>query len=100
VPQSFVINQFSVSKRVPPLKLSEALPKRTRSSRSGRDLADRIYQYQPEAFSYSRQPIYDGYPSVELRGKGGAVVWSYVAKPGKFQWNDVPQDLTRCCTSA
>ena len=70
-------------KKSPPLKLSEALP-RTRSSRNGRDLADRIYQYQPETFSYSRQPIYDGYLSVELRGKGGAVLWSYVAKPGKF----------------
>jgi hypothetical protein len=34
-----------------------------------------------------------GYLSVELRGKGGAVLWSYVAKPGKFQWNDVPQNL-------
>jgi hypothetical protein len=42
---------------------------------------------------YSRQPVYDGYLSVELHGKSGTVLWSYLAKPGKFQWNDVPQDL-------
>jgi hypothetical protein len=47
----------------------------------------------PKASSYSRQPVYDGYLSVELHGKGGTVLWSYFAKPGKFQWNDVPQDL-------
>jgi len=47
----------------------------------------------PKPSPYSRQPIYDGYLSVELHGKGGAVLWSFVAKPSKFQWNDVPQDL-------
>ena len=47
----------------------------------------------PKPSSYSRQPVYDGYLSVELHGKGGAVLWSCVAKPSKFQWNDVPQDL-------
>jgi hypothetical protein len=47
----------------------------------------------PKPSSYSRQPVYDGYLSVELHGKGGAVLWSYVARPSKFQWNDVPQDL-------
>jgi hypothetical protein len=47
----------------------------------------------PKPSSYSRQPIYDGYLSVELHGKSGTVLWSYLAKPGKFQWNDVPQDL-------
>ena len=47
----------------------------------------------PKPSPYGRHPVYDGYLSVELHGKGGAVLWSCVAKPGKFQWNDVPQDL-------
>ena len=47
----------------------------------------------PKPSSYGRQPVYDGYLSVELHGKAGAVLWSYAAKPGKFQWNGVPQDL-------
>jgi hypothetical protein len=47
----------------------------------------------PRPSAYSRQPVYDGYLSVELHGKDGSVLWSYLAKPGKFQWNDVPQDL-------
>jgi hypothetical protein len=40
----------------------------------------------PKPSPYSRQPVYDGYLSVELHGKSGTVLWSYFAKPGKFQW--------------
>ena len=47
----------------------------------------------PKPSSYSRQPVYDGYLSVELHGKGGAILWSCHVTPSKFQWNDVPQDL-------
>jgi hypothetical protein len=47
----------------------------------------------PKPSLNNRQPIYDGYLSVELHGRGGAVLWSYLAKPGKFRWNGVPQDL-------
>jgi hypothetical protein len=47
----------------------------------------------PKPSPYSRQPVYDGYLSVELHGKAGTLLWSYIARPGKFQWNDVPQDL-------
>ncbi len=47
----------------------------------------------PKPSLNNRQPIYDGYLSVELHGRDGAVLWSYLAKPGKFLWNGVPQDL-------
>jgi hypothetical protein len=47
----------------------------------------------PKPSPYSRQPVYDGYLSVELHGKGGAILWSCHVTPSKFQWNDVPQDL-------
>lgn len=47
----------------------------------------------PKPSLNNRQPIYDDYLSVELHGRGGTVLWSYLAKPGKFVWNGVPQDL-------
>ena len=47
----------------------------------------------PKPSPYNRQPVYDGYLSVELRGKDGATLWSAVIKPGVFQWNGVTQDL-------
>jgi hypothetical protein len=47
----------------------------------------------PKPSPYNRQPVYDGYLSVELRGKDNAVLWSAVIKPGGFRWNGVPQDL-------
>jgi hypothetical protein len=47
----------------------------------------------PKSSPYNRQPIYDGYLSVELQGKDNAALLSYRVTPVKFQWNDVPQDL-------
>jgi hypothetical protein len=47
----------------------------------------------PKPSPYDRQPVYDGYLSVELKGNDNKTLWSYVATPGKLQWNDVPQDL-------
>lgn len=47
----------------------------------------------PKPSPYNRQPVYDGYLSLELRGKDGATLWSALIKPGGFSWNGVPQDL-------
>lgn len=47
----------------------------------------------PKPSTYNRQPVYDGYLSVELPGKDNAALWSAVIKPGGFPWNGVPEDL-------
>jgi hypothetical protein len=47
----------------------------------------------PKPSPYNRQPVYDGYLTVELRGKDSAILWSDHVTPGKFQWDDIPQDL-------
>jgi hypothetical protein len=47
----------------------------------------------PKPSPYGRQAVYNGYLSVELRGKNNATLWSYFVTPGKFQWNSVTQDL-------
>jgi hypothetical protein len=47
----------------------------------------------PKPSPYNRQPVYDGYLSVELRGKDSVILWSNHVTPSKFQWNNVPQDL-------
>jgi hypothetical protein len=52
----------------------------------------------PKPSPYGRQPVYDGYLSVELRGKDNAALWSYRATPGKFLWNGVDQDLVNRLT--
>jgi len=52
----------------------------------------------PKPSPYNPQPIYDGYLSVELRGKDNAALWSYCVTPGKFQWNGVTQDLVNLLT--
>jgi hypothetical protein len=81
------------------LKKSPAIEVVGSSSEADAILTERARLGRPDISIPARSlPIVDspyttGYLSVELRGKGGAVLWSYVAKPGKFQWNDVPQDL-------
>ncbi len=42
---------------------------------------------------YNRQTVYDGYLSLELRSRDSAILWCYLAKTGKWRWNDVAQDL-------
>src|ERR1700730_9550605 len=39
-------------------------------------------------------PVYDGFLSVELRGKNDEVLWSYLATP-RFQSSHVEQDLAK-----
>ena len=40
------------------------------------------------------EPIYDGFLSVELKGKNDEVLWSYLATP-RFQSSHVEQDLAK-----
>lgn len=52
----------------------------------------------PKPSPYNRQPVYDGYLSVELKGKNNETLWSHRATPGRFRWNGVPQDLVNRLT--
>jgi hypothetical protein len=47
----------------------------------------------PKPSPWNRQPVYDGYLSLELKGKNNETIWSYRATPGKWLWNGVTQDL-------
>jgi hypothetical protein len=51
------------------------------------------FHTNPKPSAYNRQAEYDGYLSVELRGKDNVVLWSCHATPGKWFWNGVPEDL-------
>lgn len=39
------------------------------------------------------QPIYGGYVSVELKGKGDETLWSYLATPRRYVGGDVFRDM-------
>ncbi len=39
------------------------------------------------------QPTLEGYLSVEVVGKNGETLWSYLVSPGKFAWNGITDDL-------
>jgi len=47
----------------------------------------------PRPSPYNRQPVYDGYLSVEIKGKNNQILWSCRATPSRFLWNGLPQDL-------
>jgi hypothetical protein len=47
----------------------------------------------PKASAINRQAVYDGYLSIQLRGKDNATLWSCVVAPGNFAWNGATQDL-------
>jgi hypothetical protein len=53
----------------------------------------------PKLSPYNRQPVYDGYLLVELKGKNDNTLWSCRATPGRFLWNGVPQDLVNRLTN-
>lgn len=40
------------------------------------------------------EPVYDGFLSVELKGKNDEVLWSYLATP-RFQSSHVERDLAK-----
>ncbi len=48
------------------------------------------FNTSPKPSFNNRQSIYDGYLSVEEHGKGGAVLWSYLAKPGHHDADPKP----------
>jgi phosphate transport system substrate-binding protein len=41
----------------------------------------------------NRQPVYDGFLSVEVKGKAGAILWSYLVTPSRFPLNGIANDL-------
>ena len=41
------------------------------------------------------QPTFEGYLSVEVVGKNGDTLWSYLVSPSKFPWNGIADDLAR-----
>jgi hypothetical protein len=52
------------------------------------------YSTNPRPSKFNEIPIYGGFLSVELKGKGDETLWSYLVTPGKLQWNGITQDLT------
>jgi len=41
----------------------------------------------------NRDPVFDGYLSVEVQGKSGATLWSYLVTPSKFSVKRITTDL-------
>jgi phosphate ABC transporter phosphate-binding protein len=46
----------------------------------------------PRSHSLS-QPVFEGFLSVEVVGKSGETLWSYLVTPSKFPWNGITSDL-------
>lgn len=47
----------------------------------------------PRSPANVRQPIYHGYLSVEVTGKNGEPLWSYLVTPSRFRAGDITKDL-------
>jgi len=47
----------------------------------------------PRSPTNARQPIYHGYLSVEVTGKNGEPLWSYLVTPSRFRAGDITKDL-------
>jgi len=47
----------------------------------------------PRSPRNSRQPLYHGYFSVEVTGKNGEPLWSYLVTPSRFRAGDITTDL-------
>lgn len=47
----------------------------------------------PRSPTNARQPIYHGYLSVEVTGKNGEPLWSYLVTPSPFRAGDITKDL-------
>jgi hypothetical protein len=48
----------------------------------------------PKPSPWNHEPVYDGYLSLELKGKDDKTLWSCRATAGKWIWNSVTQDIT------
>jgi len=48
----------------------------------------------PHSHSAS-QPTFGGFLSVEVVGKDGSTLWSYLVSPSNFPWNSISDDLAR-----
>lgn len=42
----------------------------------------------------NRQPVFDGFLSVEIQSKQGATLWSYLVTPSKFTMKPITNDLS------
>jgi hypothetical protein len=51
----------------------------------------------PKPSPWSRQAVFDGYLSVELKGKDNQTLANCSVKPARFHWNEVPRDLADRC---
>jgi phosphate transport system substrate-binding protein len=40
-----------------------------------------------------REAVYDGYLSLEVKGRTGETLWSYLVTPGRMHWSGVAQDM-------
>jgi hypothetical protein len=87
-------NSFGVFERRAESKLLQPLAKRTRSSREPVRFGSKGYlNTNSKPSPYNQQPVYNGYLSVELKGKDSEILWSCLVTPSTFQWNGVTQDL-------
>lgn len=49
----------------------------------------------PKPSSLNREPVYDGYLFVQLKGKNNQELWSCRVIPGKFSWDDITVELAK-----
>lgn len=52
----------------------------------------------PKPSPWNREAVYDGYLSVELRGRDNQRLWSCRVKHGTFAWDDITQELAKRLT--
>lgn len=51
------------------------------------------FSNSPHAKSSTREPVYGGYLSLEVKDKRGEILWSYLVTPGRIHWHGVDQDM-------
>ena len=49
----------------------------------------------PQPSPWTRQPVYDGYLSVQIKGKDDRTLSSYRVTHGKFVWDDITEELAK-----
>ena len=59
---------------------------------TGRAWVTGYVSLSPRSRSLS-QPVLQGFPSVEVVGKSGDTLWSYLVSPSKFAWHGIEDDL-------
>jgi ABC-type phosphate transport system substrate-binding protein len=62
---------------------------------NGRIWVKGYFTISSRAPAADRQPVYAGYLSVEITGKGGEPLWSCLVTPSRFSWTNVADNLTQ-----